>query len=107
MVPIANRPFIEYQFAQLKKHGINEVVLSVCYMPDKVKKAVGNGKKYGIKVDYAVEKNPLGTAGAIKNCEKYLDDTTGGVERGRPDRHRPDPWQLFIIIRRCGNHSAS
>lgn len=76
MVPIANRPFIEYQFAQLKKHGINEVVLSVCYMPEKVKKAVGNGKKYGIKVDYAVEKNPLGTAGAIKNCEKYLDDTT-------------------------------
>ena len=76
MVPIANRPFIEYQFAQLKKHGINEVVLSICYMPDKVKKAVGNGKKYGIKVDYAVEKTPLGTAGAIKNCEKYLDDTT-------------------------------
>lgn len=76
MVPIANRPFIEYQFAMLKKHGINEVVLSVCYMPGKVKKAVGNGRKYGLKVRYAVEKTPLGTAGAIKNCEKYLDDTT-------------------------------
>ena len=76
MVPIANRPFIEYQLAMLKKYGINEVVLSVCYMPDKVKKTVGNGKKFGMKVNYAVEKTPLGTAGAIKNCEKYLDDTT-------------------------------
>jgi NDP-sugar pyrophosphorylase family protein len=76
MVPIANRPFIEYQFELLKKHGIREVVLSVCYMPDKVKRIVGNGRKYGIKVNYAIEKNPLGTAGAIKNCEKYLDDTT-------------------------------
>lgn len=76
MVPIAGRPFIEYQFALLKKYGINEAVLSVCYMPQKVKKAVGDGKKYGLKIRYAVEKEPLGTAGAIKNCEKYLDDTT-------------------------------
>ncbi|HRU40286.1 MAG TPA: sugar phosphate nucleotidyltransferase [Candidatus Goldiibacteriota bacterium] len=55
MVPIANRPFIEYQFAHLKKHGIREVVLSVCCMPEKIRKAVGSGKRYGIKVRYAVE----------------------------------------------------
>jgi NDP-sugar pyrophosphorylase family protein len=76
MVPIANRHFIEYQFELLKQSGIHEVVLSACYMPQKVKKAVGNGRKYGMKIDYAVEKTPLGTAGAIKNSEKFLDDTT-------------------------------
>ncbi len=76
MVPIANRPFIEYQFAHLKKHGIREVVLSVCCMPEKIRKAVGSGKRYGVKVEYAVEKEPLGTGGAIRNSLKYLDDTT-------------------------------
>ncbi|MCE5300239.1 MAG: NDP-sugar synthase [Spirochaetia bacterium] len=76
MAPIANRPFIEYQFELLKKHGVRDVVLSVCHMPDRVKKAVGNGRRYGIKVSYADEKNPLGTGGAIKNAERFLDSTT-------------------------------
>ncbi len=76
MVPIANRHFIDYQMKLLKKNSIREVILSICYLPEKVKKAVGSGKKYGMKIRYAREKEPLGTAGAIKNCEKYLDDTT-------------------------------
>lgn len=76
MVPVANRPFIEYQFELLKKHGIKEVILSVCTMPEKVKKAVGDGSRYGMKVKYAFETEPLGTGGAIRNCLNYLDDTT-------------------------------
>jgi mannose-1-phosphate guanylyltransferase len=76
MAPIANRNFIEYQIALLKKYGINDIVLSVCYMPEKVKEIVGNGKKYGVRISYTAEKLPLGTAGAIKNAEKLLDETT-------------------------------
>src|ERR1017187_6596473 len=76
MAPIANKPFIEYQINLLKKYGIKEIILSICHMPEKVKKALGSGKKYGVRFIYAAEKSPLGTGGAIKNCEKFLDDTT-------------------------------
>ena len=76
MAPIANRPFIEYQVNLLKKYGIKDIILSICHMPEKVKKALGSGKKYGVRFTYAPEKTPLGTGGAIKNCEKHLDDTT-------------------------------
>ena len=76
MVTVANRPFIEYQFDLLKKHGIKDVILSVCNMPEKVKKTVGDGSRYGMKVKYAFETEPLGTGGAIRNCLNYLDDTT-------------------------------
>ena len=76
MVPVANRPFIEYQFDLLKKHDIKEAVLSICAMPEKIKRAIGDGSRYGMKVKYAVESEPLGTGGAIRNCLNYLDDTT-------------------------------
>jgi mannose-1-phosphate guanylyltransferase len=60
----------------LKKHGIKEVILSICHMPEKVKKIIGNGKKYGLKIFYVQEEKPLGTGGAIKNAEKYLTEDT-------------------------------
>ncbi len=76
MVPIVNKHFFEHQFELLKEHGINEVILSICHMPDKIKRILGTGKKYGMKIKYAIEEKPLGTGGAIKNAEKYMDDTT-------------------------------
>lgn len=74
--PIVNKPFFMYQFELLKKYGIREVILSICHMPDKVKKFIGNGKKYGMKIFFIQEKKPLGTGGAIKNAEKILSDDT-------------------------------
>lgn len=71
-VPMAGHPFLKYQFEFLKKHGIKEVVLSICHMPEKIKKTFGNGKNYGMKIHYAIEKEPLGTGGAIKNAQRYM-----------------------------------
>ena len=76
IAPIVNRPFFLYQFDLLKRYGIKEVILSICHMPDKVKKIIGNGKKYKMKIFYIQEKTPLGTGGAIKNAEKYLSENT-------------------------------
>jgi NDP-sugar pyrophosphorylase family protein len=76
MVPIVNRHFFEYQFSLLKENGINEVVLSICHLPHKIKAILGTGKKYGMSIKYAVEDSPLGTGGAIKNAERFLDETT-------------------------------
>jgi NDP-sugar pyrophosphorylase family protein len=71
-VPMANRPFLEYQFALLKRHGVRDIALSICHKPDLVRKVFGDGRRFGVTLRYAVERTPLGTAGAIKNAEPLV-----------------------------------
>jgi mannose-1-phosphate guanylyltransferase/phosphomannomutase len=75
MVPVLNRPFLEYPIAYLQKYGINNIVLALSYLPDVIQNHFGDGDRLGVKMNYAVETEPLGTAGAVKNAEQYLDDT--------------------------------
>ena len=66
LLPIANRPFLEHQLAWLAGHGIDEVVLSLGYRPDAFDGRFPGGTFAGIGLRYAVEPEPLGTAGAIR-----------------------------------------
>lgn len=75
MVPIMGKPLLERSIENLKRSGIDEIVLSTCYKSHKIKKYFGDGRKYGVKIDYITEDIPLGTAGAIKNARKFFDDT--------------------------------
>lgn len=75
MIPIFGSPLLEINIKKLKKYGIDEVILSTCYKPQKIERYFGNGKSIGVKVNYVFEEVPLGTAGAIKNAEKFIDDT--------------------------------
>ena len=72
LVPVAGKPIMVWQFEWLRKHGIDEVVLAVGYLKERVMDEIGSGRKYGIKVSYVVEDEPLGTAGAVKNAESVL-----------------------------------
>ena len=64
MAPVCGRPFLEFQLDYLAAHGIQHVVLSTGYLSDVI--AVHFGSQYkSIKLDYAVETDPLGTGGAI------------------------------------------
>ena len=74
LIPVVNKPVIERQILLPKSAGVREIVLAVSVMADLVKKHLGNGEKLGIKIEYTDEKNPLGTAGAIKLAEDYLKD---------------------------------
>jgi NDP-sugar pyrophosphorylase family protein len=74
IVPVANRPFILHQIELLKQHGIKEIILSLHYLMGEIKAALGDGRKYGVKLYYSHETHPLGTAGAVKNAEKYFDN---------------------------------
>ena len=76
LLPIVNKPFLEYQFELIKSHGINEVTLCLAYMPHVFEKHLGSGKKWGLKINYVHEKEPLGTGGAIRNAIKHIDETT-------------------------------
>ena len=75
MAPIAGIPFLEHQIRLLKEQGINEIILCVSFMADNIKSYFGDGGKIGVNITYSEEEIPLGTAGAIKNAEKYIDDT--------------------------------
>lgn len=75
MVPILNRPFLEHFVAYLKKHDIKDIILTLCYLPDKVQTYFGDGSRFGVNLTYVVEEKPLGTAGAVKNVAEHIDGT--------------------------------
>lgn len=75
MVPIMGKPLLELTIEKLKDQNVDEVVISTCYKSHDIKKYFNNGKDLGIKVSYITEDFPLGTGGAIKNAEKFFDDT--------------------------------
>ncbi len=75
MVPIVNRPFLERMLGWLRQHGITEVLLAIGYLPEVVRAHFGDGAAHGAQIAYAIEKEPLGTGGAIKHAEAHLDAT--------------------------------
>ncbi len=75
VVPVVNRPFIVHQVEHLAKHGIDEIILNLHYLPHEIKKIMeAEAKRWGIKIRYSLEETPLGTAGAVKNAEQFFDD---------------------------------
>ena len=68
LMSLANRPFLEYQVALLKKHGITEIVFATNYMAEKIEAHFGDGSRFGVRMRYALEETPLGTGGAIRNA---------------------------------------
>ena len=66
MLPIVNRPMIEHVVGHLADHGIDDVVLSMGYRPDAFAAAYPQGRCAGATLHYAVEPEPLDTAGAIR-----------------------------------------
>jgi len=75
LVPVLNTPFLEHVIRHLSKHGIKDVVLTIGHLAEPIKSYFGDGSRLGVRLNYAVEDTPLGTAGGIKNTEGYLDDT--------------------------------
>jgi mannose-1-phosphate guanylyltransferase len=72
LIPVANRPFLEYQVAQLKAAGADEIVFATNYLAERIEAHFGDGSRFGVRMRYAVETEPLGTAGAIRNAVEGL-----------------------------------
>ncbi|WP_448578266.1 nucleotidyltransferase family protein [Thermosphaera sp.] len=75
MVQVGDKTLVEWQIEWLRKHGFNELVLLVGYKKEKLIEHVGSGSKYGVRVTYVIEDEPLGTGGAVKNAEHILSKT--------------------------------
>ena len=72
MLTVAGLPVTEHQIAMAKVAGITEIVLATSYLSEIFTPYFGDGSKWGISIKYAVEKEPLGTGGAIRNAAQLL-----------------------------------
>lgn len=77
MVEVAGKPILLHTVELLKHAGITEFIFALCYLPEVVKNYFGDGSKYGVSIEYTLEDPsvPLGTAGAIKASQQYIDDS--------------------------------
>lgn len=74
MLEVKGKPILEHQINFLKKFGLKDIVLLARQQSEKIEEYFGDGKKFGVKIEYSVEKEKLGTAGAVKNAERLIDD---------------------------------
>lgn len=73
MLPVGGLPVTEHQLLAAKKAGIETVILATSYLSEIFIPYFGNGSKWGMNLKYAVEKEPLGTGGAIRNAAALID----------------------------------
>jgi NDP-sugar pyrophosphorylase family protein len=74
-IPFLNRPLIAYSVEYLAKHGIREIIVNLHHQPDSIRRALGDGSKFGVKISYSFEPEILGTSGALDAMrESLLDD---------------------------------
>jgi NDP-mannose synthase len=65
LVPIGGKPILEVVIRQLRQHGFTHITLAVGYMADLIRAYFGDGAKFGVRIDYSYETDPLGTAGPL------------------------------------------
>ena len=70
MLPVGDRPLLERTIKQLRRSGITDVSLTTHYLQDSIVKHFGDGEEYGVRISYANEHEPLGTAGGLKLIEQ-------------------------------------
>jgi mannose-1-phosphate guanylyltransferase / phosphomannomutase len=75
MVPVMNKPVMEYIIELLKRHDVTDIVATLQFLPAVIRNYFGDGKDLGVDLAYSTEEKPLGTAGSVKKVENYLDET--------------------------------
>ncbi len=72
LLPIKGKPMIQHMIQNLKKYGVNKIILSIGYKSEQIKEYFGDGSSLGVKITYSIEEEPLGTGGAIKLAAREL-----------------------------------
>jgi len=72
MLPLANRPMMEHIVRLLKEHGFDEIVVTLAFLPQAIRTYFGDGSEFGVRMVYATEETPLGTAGSVFNARQEL-----------------------------------
>jgi len=75
LAEIGGKPFLEHQLVILKEHQIREFVLCVGYLHEQIIEHFGDGSRWDVEIEYSIEEHPLGTGGAVKHAERFVDGT--------------------------------
>jgi len=100
VVPLVDRPFMAYMLEWLARHGVEDVVLACGFLPTLLREALGDGARYGVRLTFVEEPEPMGTGGALRYAaeqlpgglaERFLmlngDVLTDADVRGQIDQH--------------------
>ncbi len=74
MLPLVNRPMMEHVVNLLARHGFDEIVVTVAYLASAIRNYFGDGSEFGVRMAYATEETPLGTAGSVRNAMEQLQE---------------------------------
>lgn len=75
LIKVGGKCLIDYNIHRLIAAGINEIIINVCWLGDKIKAHLDNGDRFGVKITYLDEKNQmLGTGGGIANALDFFDE---------------------------------
>jgi mannose-1-phosphate guanylyltransferase/phosphomannomutase len=74
MAPLVNRPMMEHIVTLLRRHGFDDIVVTVAYMANTIRTYFGDGSEFGVRIQYAIEDEPMGTAGSVGNAKGVLDE---------------------------------
>ena len=75
MMPLVNKPMMEHIVGLLVAHGFDDIVVTVAFLANQIRDYFGDGSDFGVRMRYATEDSPLGTAGSVRNAADELDDT--------------------------------
>ncbi len=120
MLPVGNRPIMEHVIRLLARHGFDDIVVTVGYRGEAIRSYFGDGSDLGVRLSYATEEAPLGTAGSVRNAMAALDEAfvvisgdvltdvdLGALARFHGERAaeatvalqvRPDPLDFGMVI---------
>ncbi len=74
MVPVAGKPYLEHQIAELKRQGADRILLLTAYLGEQIENHFGDGSGFGLSIEYSREPEPMGTGGALKLAREKLAD---------------------------------
>ncbi len=74
MLPLVGRPMMEHIMSLLQRHGITDIVVTVAFLPNAIRSYFGDGSELGVRMVYATEETPLGTAGSVRNAREQLSE---------------------------------
>jgi NDP-sugar pyrophosphorylase family protein len=73
MVPVAGKPLLQRNIEWLRGQGVTDLVINLHLFPETVTDYFGDGRAFGVNIDYSYEDQLLGTAGALRGAGRFLD----------------------------------
>ena len=74
MIPFAGKPLLDYIIRLLAQHGFDELVINLNHLPEVIQNHFGDGRDWGVSIEYSLEDELLGTAGAVRKVSHFFDE---------------------------------